>query len=154
MSPRLRRIALAGVTALLCLAAIFDAGTRATFAGLVASAGEARLAGEHLATTVQPLAGSALASLGQMDLDPSTVWLVALVGIVPVVSYLRRNTRRGRGRPTRVHPAKVRYMAARGAGYAEISRRTGLSQDAIALLLSDPRRSRERKDHPSRARIA
>ncbi len=74
-------------------------------------------------------AGVPLAALG------ATLAAAALVAL-----YLSRAPRGG-GRP-----ARARSLAARGAAPAEIARRTGLSQDAVALLLRGPaahRRARE-----------
>ena len=78
---------------------------------------------------------------------PPTVWIAAaaaLAGVAIVVvsaAALRRLRRRGvrpgaaRSRPS-IDPVTVLHLGARGAPRAEIARVTGLSQDAVSMLLS------------------
>jgi hypothetical protein len=51
-------------------------------------------------------------------------------------------------------PAAARTMAAKGAAPADIARRTGLSRDAVAMLLASAEPSTTRKGRPDAARFA
>jgi len=51
-------------------------------------------------------------------------------------------------------PAQARSLAAKGAPSAEIARRTGLSRDAVALVLSATPAADRRKARPDSARFS
>ena len=65
--------------------------------------------------------------------------IVALLVALPALPLARRvRARRGRQsqtRPEPTRPERVRYLASRGAPRSEIARRTGLAQDAVAMLM-------------------
>ena len=88
--------------------------------------------------------------------DPVTL-AVALMMAAAVLALtliaapsLERKTRlKGNARP-----AAARTMAAKGTAPAEIARRTGLSRDAVAMLLASVETATTRKGRPDAARFA
>ena len=56
--------------------------------------------------------------------------------------------------PTQKRPARARSLAAHGAPATEIARRTGLSRDAVAILLGATPADDARKARPGAARFS
>ncbi len=86
--------------------------------------------------------------------DPVTLaaalMMAAALLALALIATPARTTRADR-RPLR-RPAQARSLAARGAPSAEIARRTGLSRDAVALVLSATPSTDTRQTRPTSAR--
>ena len=77
--------------------------------------------------------------------------LVILSAIIAVPAYLVARRRRGR----RIdRPGRALALAAKGVDRAEIARQTGLSHDAVAMLLHGAPGQHGRRNVPAAARIA
>ena len=88
--------------------------------------------------------------------DPVT--LAAALMLAAAVLALALIAAPGRDRRARkdlnARPAAARTMAAKGAAPADIARRTGLSRDAVAMLLASVEAPTTRKGRPDAARFA
>jgi hypothetical protein len=88
--------------------------------------------------------------------DPVT--LAAALMMAAAVLALGLIATPSRDRKTRnnsaARPATARTMAAKGAAPTDIARRTGLSRDAVAMLLASVETPTTRKGRPAAARFA
>jgi len=88
--------------------------------------------------------------------DPVTLAAALMMAAaVLALVLIATPSRERKARPNaNARPAAARTMAAKGAAPAEIARRTGLSRDAVAMLLASVETTTTRKGRPDAARFA